>query len=335
LAAKRDYYEILGVSKGAEQKDIKHAYRKLAKRYHPDTNSGNAQDEKKFQEITEAYTVLSDPEKRKLYDQFGHAALEPGAEEFYRQAAKNGQTSSQAGGGFGNGFGFDGGYGNFYDTGYGSRAEGEDLFGDLFGDLFRQGRGKAKREQGFSKTFYHDSASSQADADVHAELNITFDEAAFGCDRLLHLQRADGSGQTQSLQVHVPAGMEDGKILRLRGKGSVRSNGQQGDLLLKVHVGTRPGYERKGMDVYTTAQIPFGTAALGGEVQVDTLYGKVLCKIREGTASGTKIRLKGKGIVSMKDSAVHGDQYVTVQIEVPQHLSQEAKQRLREFEKAC
>ena len=170
--------------------------------------------------------------------------------------------------------------------------------------------------------------------DLHASVSITFDEAAFGCDKRITL--TDGHGENKTLQVHIPAGIDTGKSVRLRGKGQPGiGGGQAGDLLLEVTVGSRPGYERKGSDVYTTVNIPYTTAVFGGEATIETLYGNVVCKIREGTQSGTKIRLKGKGIVSMKDPKVHGDQYVTVQIQVPTGLSEEAKQKLREFQRAA
>ena len=140
----------------------------------------------------------------------------------------------------------------------------------------------------------------------------------------------------QSLQVHIPAGIDTGKTVRLKGKGMPGVNGgESGDLLLGVTVREKEGYERKGMDVYTTVQIPFTTAVFGGEAVVSTLYGNVLCKIRKGMQSGTKIRLKDKGIVSMKNPSVRGDQYVTVQIQVPRRLSSEAERKLREFQSAC
>ena len=153
---------------------------------------------------------------------------------------------------------------------------------------------------------------------------------------MIRLQNpSDPNGGVQSLQVHIPAGIDTGKSIRLKGRGMPGANGgESGDMLLRVTVAEKPGYERKGLDVYTTVFVPFTTAVFGGEAVVDTLYGSVLCKIREGTQSGTKIRLRGKGIVSMKDSSVHGDQYVTVQIEVPGHLDETAKQKLREFEAA-
>ena len=170
--------------------------------------------------------------------------------------------------------------------------------------------------------------------DIHTEISVSFDEAAFGCDKMIRLQKEDGSIQT--LQVHIPEGMEDGKSIRLRGKGAPGTGGgQPGDLFMKVHVGTRPGFERKGSDIYTTVQVPFTTAVFGGEVMVETLTGRVLCKIRKGTQSGSRIRLKGKGVASMNQPSVHGDQYVTVQIQVPTSLSPEAEQKLREYEAAC
>ena len=143
-------------------------------------------------------------------------------------------------------------------------------------------------------------------------------------------------GKISTVQVKIPAGIESGKTIRLRGKGMPGSNpAGDGDLLLKVTVQEKPGFERKGADLYTTVKIPFTTAVLGGEAEVATLTGKVVCRIKPGTQSGSRIRLKGKGIVSMKDASVHGDQYVTVQIDVPKNLSAAAKQKLREFEEAC
>ena len=139
----------------------------------------------------------------------------------------------------------------------------------------------------------------------------------------------------QSLEVQIPAGIEDGKTIRLRGKGQQgQGGGSAGDLLLKVHVCDKPGFIRKGRDVYTTASVPYTTAVFGGEVPIQTIYGKVLCKIQPGTQSGTKIRLKGKGIVVMNQPSVHGDQYASVEIEVPKNLSSEARRKLKEFEEA-
>lgn len=322
MAVKRDYYEVLGVSKNADESAIKKAYRKLAKKYHPDTNSGDADAEKKFKEVTEAYSVLSDKEKRKLYDQFGHAAFD--------ESAGGGAYQHQS---------QNGGYQRAYH--FNSEDMG-DIFGDIFGDMFRGGQKNGKRsrggfyqsgfENGFGGGFGADF--SQKGEDLKAEVTVTFDEAAFGCKKRIRL--SSENGQTQTLEVQIPAGIETGKSIRLRGKGHPGSGGAaSGDLLLKVNVMEKPGFERKGMDVYTKVQVPFTTAVFGGEAMVSTLYGKVICKIQPGTQSGTKIRLRGKGIVSMKDASVHGDQYAEVEIQVPTDLSMEARQKLKEFEQVC
>ena len=325
---KQDYYEVLGIGKQADEKEIKRAYRKLAKKYHPDMNPGDKVAEQKFKEVTEAYNVLSDKEKKKLYDQFGFAAFD-----------EAGNARADAGSGFyggagGQGFGGQGGFrsGSFH-TGDGSgyqefHYEGGDMgdmFGDIFGNMFHGGFGGQKG--------YRQQASYRGE-DLHADITVGFDEAAFGCDKMIHIQAADGTG-VQSLSVHIPAGIDDGKSVRLRGKGHPGfGGGENGDLLLKVHITPRAGYERKGMDVYTTADIPFTTAVFGGEASFPTLYGNVVCKVPAGTQSGKKIRLRGKGIVSMKNPNVHGDQYVTIQIQVPTTLTAEQRQKLHEYENA-
>ena len=325
---KQDYYEVLGIGKQADEKEIKRAYRKLAKKYHPDMNPGDKVAEQKFKEVTEAYNVLSDKEKKKLYDQFGFAAFD-----------EAGNARADAGSGFyggagGQGFGGRGGFrsGSFH-TGDGSgyqefHYEGGDMgdmFGDIFGNMFHGGFGGQKG--------YRQQASYRGE-DLHADITVGFDEAAFGCDKMINIQAADGTG-VQSLSVHIPAGIDDGKSVRLRGKGHPGfGGGENGDLLLKVHITPRAGYERKGMDVYTTADIPFTTAVFGGEASFPTLYGNVVCKVPAGTQSGKKIRLRGKGIVSMKNPNVHGDQYVTIQIQVPTTLTAEQRQKLHEFENA-
>ena len=340
MAAKRDYYEVLGVAKNADEKTIKKAYRKLAKKYHPDTNAGNPDAEKKFKEVTEAYSVLSDPEKKKMYDQFGHAAFDQSAGGSYQ------------GSGFGNGFqGFKSGPGGYQE--YHFTGNADDIFGDMFKDIFHGNGSKSTGgfgSQGFHRSSFYDDGSGfggfggfgghgsagfdQKGQDLNASVSVTFDEAAFGCDKRIALQ--DQSGKAQTLEVHIPAGIDSGKSIRLRGKGMPGTGkGGAGDLLLKVTVQPKAGYERKGMDVYTTVNIPYTTAVFGGEARVHTLYGDVMCKIKEGTQSGSKIRLRGKGIVSMKDANVHGDQYVTVQIQVPRQLNAEARQKLMEYKKAA
>ena len=378
MAAKRDYYEVLGVSKSADADAIKKAYRKLAKKYHPDVNKDDPTAQQRFQEITEAYGVLSDPKQKALYDKYGHAAFD-------------GSGAGSAGAGPQGSYGQNGGFHSFHFEG----GNMDDLFGDLFGGMFhgksgQKQSGKSYRTHfgsgfggadGYSKGFggrgnefadirgrygqedyedimaftdyvlwsypqidksrigvtggsYGGFGSSQRGEDLRAEISVSLDEAAFGCEKKISLQGQDGKIST--VQVKIPAGIESGKTIRLRGKGMPGSNSAgDGDLLLKVDVQEKPGFERKGADLYTTVKIPFTTAVLGGEAEVATLTGKVVCRIKPGTQSGSRIRLKGKGIVSMKDASVHGDQYVTVQIDVPKNLSAAAKQKLREFEEAC
>lgn len=358
MGAKRDYYEVLGVSRSAEDAAIKKAYRKLAKKYHPDTNAGNAQAEEKFKEATEAYEILSDPEKRKLYDRFGHAAFEAGA-------ATDAGAHSGAGGFGAHGFGTQGSSGSYryrspdgsYQEYHFEGSDMDDILKNLFGggsfdgnDFHQSGSfggngfhqsgafgGSGFRRSGnFGGNGYRRGSFSRDGSDLQAEISISFDEAVSGCDKVISLANADGSRAGSSLRVHIPAGIDDGKSIRLREKGMPgMGDGKPGDLLLKVNVGSKPGFVREGMDVYTTVCIPFTTAVLGGEATVQTLYGNVICKIAEGTQSGAKIKLRGKGIVSMKDPGVRGDQYVTLQIQVPKNLSDDAKRKLKEFEKAC
>ncbi len=345
--AKRDYYDVLGVSRSASASEIKKAYRKLAKKYHPDTNAGNKEAEQKFKEVTEAYNVLSDEEKKKMYDQFGHAAFDG--------SAPNGAYQGNAGN-YGSGFGgsYSGAYqdanGAYHEYHFNSSDMG-DIFDDMFGNIFHgdesgKGFGGFRRgstagfkgfgsggSKGFGGQYYQNAP--QKGSDIHADVTVGFDEAAFGCDKIITLQNPS-DGSSQSLKVHIPAGIDTGKSVRLRGKGQPGfQGGEAGDLFLKVTVANKPGYERKGLDVYTTIQIPYTTAVFGGEARVHTLYGDVMCKIKEGTQSGSKIRLRGKGIVSMKNASVHGDQYVTVEIQVPKYLNQEAKEKLKEYQRAC
>ena len=322
MEAKRDYYDILGIERNADAAAIKKAYRKLAKKYHPDTNPGNTEMEKKFKEVTEAYNVLSDPEKKKLYDQFGHAGLQ-GDPSAWQDAGGPG-----------------GPYGSYREYHF-ENGDMDDIFGDIFEDMFQRG-GSSRRygDSGFRSSHFRGGTSGSCfrmkGADFRAALSISFDEAALGCEKVIRLQDQDGSGRAQSLQVRIPAGIEDGKTIRLKGRGMKGQNGgEAGDLLIQVHVEAKPGFVRKGMDVYTTVDIPFTTAVFGGEAVVPTLSGNVICKIREGTQSGSKIRLRGKGIVSVNNPSVHGDQYVTVQIQVPGNLGAEARQKLKEFEQAC
>lgn len=372
MAAKRDFYEVLGVKKTASDAEIKKAYRKLAKKYHPDSNPNDAVAAERFKEINEAYDVLSDPQKKKLYDQFGLAAFEAG---FDPKTAAGGYGGFQGAGGFGgfhDGFrgGFGSGAGGFHsysgdpNSGYqefhfeGNPEDMDDIFGEMFGGMFG-GRGGTRKTSGsrgsahssgfygsfgrnsnqssFGSSGFDDFTSGGAyrsrGQDITSDLTVTFDEAAFGCDKMITLTGSDGRKQT--LQLHIPAGMEDGKSLRLQGKGGAGMNGAPaGDLLICIHVAEKPGFTRKGADVYTTANIPFTTAVLGGEAIIQTLNGRVSCRIKPGTQSGSKIRLKGKGVANMRDPKTFGDLYLTVQIEVPTNLSADALEKLREFEAA-
>lgn len=349
MASKRDFYEVLGIKKGASQSEIKKAYRKMAKKYHPDTNAGDEAAAEKFKEVSEAYSVLNDPEKKKLYDQFGHAAFDG-----------TGQPGGSYGAGFGgagsSGFGGFGGTGGSGFSGFSQGPDGsyqeyhfdgnmDDILKDIFGHGFSGSGSGASGFSGFSGTSGTSGFSGfgrgagygsfpQDGENVHADINVTFDEAAFGGDRYFDLK--DPADKKQSIKVHIPAGIDNGQSIRLRGKGMPGANGgKAGDLFLKVHVAARPGFERKGMDVYAPVRVPFTTAVLGGKVEVQTLRGKVKCTIKPGTQSGTKLRLRDKGIVSMKDPAKFGCHYAVVEIDVPKNLSEDAKQKLAEFDRAA
>lgn len=365
MAEKRDYYDILGIKRDASAETIKKAFRKLAKKYHPDSNAGNPQAEQMFKDVNEAYSILSDPEKRKLYDRFGHAAFDPNSAA-YGTTGGSGASGDPFGSGFGGAWHYQsgpGGYAEYHFTGDDMGDMG-DIFGDMFGGMFHgKSSGGSSRSRHFtggsgahftsgsdfggssahfgggsrfggSQSFYG-AGFQEKGSDLTSEVTVSFDEAVSGCEKIITLQNPQ-TGKRQSLQVHIPAGIDTGKSIRLKGKGMPGTGGgEAGDLLLNITVTAKPGWERKEMDVYSTVRIPFTTAVFGGEALVSTLYGNVLCKIAAGTQSGTKIKLKGKGVVSMKNPSIHGDQYVTVQIDVPNHLTPEAEQKLREFEHAC
>ena len=312
MSAKRDYYEVLGVGRDADKNTIKKAYRKLAKKYHPDTNQGNAQAAERFKEATEAYNILSDPKKKKMYDQFGHAA-------FDGSGAASGAAGGDYGGTYGGAYGRNGGGtyqyagpdGTFHEYHFEGNGDMDDFLKNIFGGSFG-GFGGATRssskgsrsgfsgsgfggsgfggssfgESGFSGSGFSGSGfggsgfgrsgsygnHSQDGADVTAEITVGFDEAAFGCEKVIHLTENNGKAVGKALKVKIPAGIDTGKSIRLRGKGNPGINGgKAGDLLLKVKVASKPGYERKGMDVYTTVRVPFATAVLGGEAKVEAL----------------------------------------------------------------
>ena len=358
----KDLYAILGVSRDADAGQIKKAYRKLAKKYHPDSNAGNPEAEKRFKDISEANAILGDAEKRKIYDEFGYEAFSSGMDpkeyaERMHEAEKAGfGRSGFTGGGFGGGgfSGFSGGgfsgfgrtgFGGFGGTGGGGSGNsgffrggngsftgfhytgdgGSGSYGNLFEDLFRNAG-----DSGYGGSR---SGGGGVNLDLEIPVRISFCEAVTGCERNLRLQKEDGSG-TQTLRVHIPAGIDDGKSVRLRGKGHASADGsRRGDLLLKVTVEESRTFTRKGNNLYTTASVPFTTAVLGGEAEVQMPDGKrILCKVPKGTDAGRKIRIRGKGIHPEKGSGPAGDLYVTVQVLVPKNLTDAEIRKLREFE---
>lgn len=358
---KRDYYEVLGVDKNADDAALKKAYRALAKKYHPDMNPGDKEAEKKFKEASEAYAVLSDPEKRRQYDQFGHAAFDGGA---------------GGAGGFG-GFDFNG-------------ADFGDIFGDIFGDLFGGRRGSAGARSGPMKG-----------ANLRTSVGITFEEAVFGTEKEIELTvkeecktchgtgakpgtspetcpKCGGKGQVVFTQqsffgtvrnvqacpdcggtgkiikekctdchgsgfvpmkkrfaVTIPAGIDNGQCKRLAGQGEPGINGgPRGDVLVEVIVGQHPIFQRQDTNIYSTVPVSFAVAALGGEVVIDTVDGKVIYDVKAGTQTDTRVRLKGKGVPSLRNKDLRGDHYVTLVVQTPEHLSAEAKELLRKFDEA-
>ena len=368
MAEKRDYYEVLGIGKNATDAEIKSAYRKLAKKYHPDLNPGNKEAEEKFKEVNEANDVLSDPQKRQRYDRFGFAGVDP------NYAAANGGGA----GGFGGGFG------------------GVDL-GDIFGDIFGGGFGG-----GFGG-FGGGSSTRTANAprkghDIQASVILTFEEAAHGCSKKITINRQDtcpdcggtgaakgtspetcpdcggrgyvvtqqrtpfgvmqsqqpcsrcggrgtiirnpcktcrGTGKTaarKSLEINIPAGIDDDQNIALRGQGDAGSNGgPAGDVIVHVTVKADPMFERDGYDVTIHVPITFSQAVLGDDVEVPTVDGRIVQHIPEGTQSGTKFRLRGQGIQYLNGRG-RGDQYVIVDVEIPKKVTRAQREALKAFE---
>lgn len=362
MAEKRDYYEVLGVDKNADDATIKKAYRQLAKKYHPDLNPGDKQAEAKFKEVNEAYEVLSDSEKKSRYDQFGHAGVDPNF------------------GAGGAGGGFQGGFGDF-----------GDIFSDLFGGGFGGFGGNSRRSN---------PNAPRRGADVAARITISFEEAAKGCTKNIKVSHIEtcsacggsgakagtspktcpvcnGSGsqvvqqrtpfgvmQTQTTcsncsgtgkiiespcekcsgkgrvritrehTVNIPAGIDDMQMLNVRGQGDAGVNGgSNGDLRIEVTVRPHPIFERNGFDVHCEIPVTFVQAALGAEISVPTLDGKVKLKIHEGTQPGDEFKLTGKGIKRINGSG-KGNQYVKISVEIPKNLSKEQKEILEKFDNA-
>lgn len=353
--SKRDYYEVLGVSKTATEDEIKKAYRQVAKKYHPDMNPGDKEAEAKFKEASEAYAILSDTEKRRQYDQFGHAAFEQGG----------------------------GGAGGFEFTG-----DMSDIFGDLFGDFFGGGRRRANTgpmkganiRAGIRITFEeavfgtekelelnlkeecatcHGSgakpgSSSETCSKCGGQGQVVFTQQSLfgmtrsvqtcpdcrGTGKIIREKCLDchGAGyltKRKKIQVTIPAGIDNGQSIRIRGKGEPgERGGEWGDLLVEVSVSRHPIFQRQEYDIYSTAPMSFAQAALGGDVRISTVDGDVLYSVAPGTQTDTKVRLRGKGVPTLRNKQVRGDHYVTLVVQVPSKLTSEQKELLKKFDES-
>ena len=354
MADKRDYYEVLGVTKGASEAEIKKAYRKVAKKYHPDTNPGDKEAEEKFKEAAEAYAVLSDPEKKAKYDQYGHAAFEQGGGP----------------GGFG---GFD-----FSDMG--------DIFGDIFGDMFgggarqRQSNGPVKGANikttvrvSFEEAVFGTQEELELPLKDECEVCkgtgaqpghqpetcpkcagkgqvVYTQQSLFGMARTVQTcpdcggsgklikykcSNCAGTGFVKSkkkIQVAVPAGIDNGQSIRIRAKGEPGINGgERGDLLVTVLVDRHPVFQRQEYDLYSTEPISFTQAALGGKITINTIDGPYDLEIKPGTQTDTNVKLKGMGVPTLRNKNVRGDHYVTLVVQVPDKLTEEQKSILNQY----
>ncbi|UFS72005.1 DnaJ domain-containing protein [Geomonas sp. RF6] len=276
--AQRDYYEVLGVKKGASIDELKKAYRKLAVKYHPDKNQGNKEAEERFKEINEAYAVLSDPKKKEQYDRFGTTGFHQrfSQEDIFR--------------------GFDVGD-LFRDQGFGT----DDIFSRIFGDAVRRGRGGGMRVA--------------RGEDLSMEVQVTFREAYDGCEKRVAFLRG---GQREEISVRIPAGIESGARLRVAGKGgNGHHGGPAGDLYLNVQVGNDPQFQREGADIIVNRDVRFSEAVLGGSLEVPTMEGTKRIKLPTGIQPGTKIRLKGLGFHHAGKQA-RGDLFVKIGVRVPE-----------------
>ena len=352
---KRDYYEVLGVSKDADEDTLKKAYRKLAKKYHPDANPGDKEAEAKFKEASEAYSVLSDPQKRQQYDQFGHAAFEQGG-------------GGAGYGGFG-GFDFNGG----------------DM-GDIFGDIFGGGRSRARSGpmKGANVRTAVRITFEEAVFGCEKEIEINYKEVCSNCNgtgakpgtspqtctkcngkgKIMYTQQSffgqvqnvqtcpecNGTGKVikekcpncygtgyktvrKKFKVSIPAGIDNGQCIRMAGGGEPGTNGgERGDLLVEAVVSQHPIFKRQDTSIYSTVPISFAKAALGGPIRIKTVDGEVEYEVKPGTQTDTKVRLKGKGVPSLRNRNVRGDHYVTLVVKVPERMNQAQKDALKRYD---
>jgi DnaJ-class molecular chaperone len=324
-----DYYDVLGVARGADADDIQKAYRKLARKYHPDLNPDDKAAQKKFKEVQHAYDVLSDDKKRKMYDQFGPA---------FEQVGQGGgpQWGGAGGGQVPPGFeGFEfsgnwpGGRGGAGGVGGGQvPPELEDLLrqftgggsgasgGFDFGGATTRRRGRSRR--------------AEPGADVRHEIEIPFRTAVTGGEASLRVRRGD-LGKLEMITVKIPAGIDEGQTIRLRGQGEVStSGGPSGDLLVTVRIATHPSFRRDGLDLIVKVPVTIGEAALGAKVDVPTPHGEITLKVPPGTSSGTRLRAKGQGI--KKSGGGTGDLYAEVSIAIPKQLGSESEELIRELD---
>ena len=357
--SKRDYYEVLGVPKDADEAAIKKAYRNLAKKYHPDATPGDKVAEEKFKEATEAYGVLSDQDKRRQYDQFGHAAFD--------------------------GTGGPGGFGGFDFSG----ADMGDIFGDIFGDLFggRAGRSRsngpmrgANVRTGIRITFEEAIFGCQKEIELslkdecpkchgtgakpgtspttcpkcNGKGKIVYTQQSFfgqvqnvqtcpdcqGTGKIVKEKCPDcyGTGYISSrkkIQVTVPPGIDNGQSIRIAGKGEPGSNGgERGDLLVEMTVSRHPVFKRQETTIFSTVPVSFATAALGGPIRIKTVDGEIEYEVKAGTQTDTKVRLRGKGVPALRNKNIRGDHYVTLVVTVPEKLTEEQKEALKAFDDA-
>jgi DnaJ-class molecular chaperone len=335
--AKRDYYEVLGVQRSAAPDELKKSFRKLAMQYHPDKNPGDKKAEERFKELSEAYEILSDPEKRKAYDQFGHlgtqAGFRPGANPFegFSRGGQGGRGSAGGPGGFS---GFENFGGGFNSQGAGNPDNFQDIFGDIFSDFF-SGRGARPGGPGGAPGGGAKANARGRGADLRYTLNITFEEAAAGTEKTISFirQRA-GKEETAKLAITVPAGVKSGQRLKLRGEGDApAANGPTGDLYVIINIQDHAIFKRVENDVHLDLPITFQEAVLGTSTDIPTLTGKASLKIPPGTPSGQIFRLKGKGFAAAPAAGGPGpgDMLVRVVIDVPRDLTEEQRDLLKRF----